>query len=102
MAIGVTSAAVYGAIVNEDDDVTYNSYQVQDGTPGAKFLSTYQLTQTQCGPQGLVVVYGPQNSVICAQPNSYVGQGSYRLDTVTLDLVPINGPPKPSPPAPPS
>ena len=33
-------------------DVTYNSYEVQDGTPGAKFLSTYQLTQTQCGPAG--------------------------------------------------
>jgi hypothetical protein len=50
----------------------------------------------KCGPQGLVNVYGPENSVICAQPNSYVGEGSYRLDTVTMDLIPINGPPKPS------
>lgn len=96
MAIGVTSAAVYGAIVDEDTDVTYNSYEVQSGTPGATFLTTYQLTQTQCGPPNLVVVYGPENSVICAQPNSNVGEGSYRLDTVTLDLIPIKGPPAPS------
>jgi hypothetical protein len=102
MAIGVTSAAVYGSIVDEDDNVTYNSYEVQAETPGATFLSTYQLTQTQCAPKGLVVVYGPQNSVICAQPNNYVGEGSYRLDTVTLDLIPINGPPKPSTSSPPS
>ena len=61
--------------------------------PGATFLTTYQLTQTQCGTPGLVVVYGPQDSVVCAQPNSNVGAGEYRLDTVTLDLMPINGPP---------
>ncbi|MGA8100005.1 MAG: hypothetical protein WB810_15225, partial [Candidatus Cybelea sp.] len=96
MAIGVTSAAVYGAIVDEEDHVTYNSYEVQEGTPGATFLSNYQLTQTQCGPPGLVVVYGPQDSVVCAQPNANVGEGSYRLDTVTMDLIPTNGPPAPS------
>jgi hypothetical protein len=92
----MTSAVVYGEIVDEEHHVTYNSYEVQPGTPGATFLSTYQLTQTQCGPPNLVVVYGPENSVICANPNSYVGEGSYRLDTVTLDLIPINGPPQPS------
>ncbi|MGB8150977.1 MAG: hypothetical protein WCE97_07280, partial [Candidatus Cybelea sp.] len=96
MAIGVTSAAVYGAIVDEDTDVTYNSYEVQDGTPGSKFLSSYHLTQTQCGPPGLVVVYGPENSVVCAQPNTYVGEGSYRLDTVTLDLIPLKASAQPS------
>jgi hypothetical protein len=89
MAIGVTSAAVYGAIVDEDTHVTYNSYEIQSGTPGATFLDSYHLTQTQCGPTGLVVVYGPENSVVCAQPNSYVGEGTYRLDTATLSLNPI-------------
>ncbi|MGC1381700.1 MAG: hypothetical protein WA814_11840, partial [Candidatus Baltobacteraceae bacterium] len=89
MAIGVTSAAVYGAVV--DEGVTYNSYEVQSNTPGATFLETYQLVQVQCGPPGLVVVYGPENSVICANPNANVGQGSYRLDTVTLSLIPANG-----------
>jgi hypothetical protein len=95
MAIGVTSAAVFGAIVDDEGD-TYNSYQVQEGTPGATFLSSYQLTQTQCGPPHLVVVYGPENSVICAQPNSHVGEGQYRLDTVTLDLIPVNPTVQPS------
>jgi hypothetical protein len=91
---------VFGEIVDEEHDVTYNSYQVSPGTPGATFLTTYQLTQTQCGPPNLVVVYGPENSVICAQPNDYVGEGSYRLDTVTLDLIPLKGnaPPQASTP----
>ena len=60
MAIGVTSAAVYGAIVNEDTDVTYNSYEVQAGTPGATFLTTYSYADA-VRPSGLVVVYGPQD-----------------------------------------
>ena len=90
MAIGVTSAAVFGLIVDEDDEgdqVTYNSYEVQPNTPGATFLTTYQLTQTQCGPTGLVEVFGPEQSVVCANPNSYVGAGKYQLDTQTLSLV---------------
>jgi hypothetical protein len=89
MAIGVTSAAVFGAIVDEDTHVTYTSYEVQPGTPGETFLTSYHLTQTQCGGPGLVVVYGPENSVVCAQPNSYVGEGAYRLDVNTLALNPI-------------
>jgi hypothetical protein len=91
MAIGVTSAAVgaavYGSVVS--NDVTYNSYQVQPNTPGETFLSNYQLVQVQCGPSGLVVVYGPQNSVICANPNNLVAAGSYNLNTDTLSLTPI-------------
>ena len=57
--IGLTSAAVYGSVVDEEDDVTYNSYEVQQGTPGATFLTNYQLVQVKCGLTGLVVVYGP-------------------------------------------
>ena len=94
--IGLTSAAVYGSVVDEEDDVTYNSYEVQQGTPGATFLTTYQLVQVKCGPAGLVVVYGPENSVICASPNNFVGEGSYRLDTVTMSLIPINSTPQPT------
>jgi hypothetical protein len=45
------------------------------------------LTQTKCGPPNLVVVYGPEESVICANPNSFVGEGKYSLDTQTLSLV---------------
>ncbi|HLY01509.1 MAG TPA: hypothetical protein VKR56_03330 [Candidatus Cybelea sp.] len=84
MAIGVTSAAVFGTIAYNNR--TYTSYQVQPSSPGATFLSNYQLTQVQCGPTGLVVVYGPENSVICANPNNLVTAGNYQLSTDTLTL----------------
>jgi hypothetical protein len=85
-AIGVTSAAVYGTIVNSATHVTYTSYQTQPSSPGATLLSNYQLTQVQCGPPNLVVIYGPENSVICANPNQLVAAGEYNLDTSTLSL----------------
>ncbi|HTU82397.1 MAG TPA: hypothetical protein VMF61_09725, partial [Candidatus Acidoferrales bacterium] len=70
LAIGTASAAVgaavYGSIVNSQTHTTYYSYQTQPGSPGATLLSNYQLQQTQCGPPNLVVIYGPENSVICA------------------------------------
>lgn len=85
MAIGVTSAAVFGSIVANNQ--TYTSYQVQPSSPGATVLTNYHLTQTQCGPPNLVVIYGPNNSVICAYPNQTVSAGNYSLDTSTLSLV---------------
>ncbi len=84
MAIGVTSAAVFGTIVANNQ--TYTSYEVQPSSPGATMLANYNLTQTQCGPPNLVVVYGPDNSVICAYPNQTVSAGTYNLDTTTLSL----------------
>ena len=91
----------YGAIEDEEEHITYNSYQVEPGTPGETFLKSYQLTQVKCGPSGLVVVYGPENSVVCANPNSYVGVGEYRLETSTLELIALNAPAQASPsPAP--
>ena len=85
-AIGVTSAAVFGAIVNSTTHQTVTSYQVQPNSPGATLLSNYQLTQVQCGPPNLVVIYGPENSVICANPNHLVQAGNYNLNTQTLSL----------------
>ena len=89
MAIGVTSAAVsaavYGSIVSSNNQ-TYTSYQVQPSSPGSTLLSNYQLQQVQCGPPGLVVIYGPDNSVICANPNNLVAAGNYDLNTETLSL----------------
>jgi hypothetical protein len=85
MAIGVTSAAVYGGVVSANNQ-TVASYQVQPSSPGATLLSNYGLTQTPCGPPNLVVIYGPNNSVICAYPNNNVSAGSYNLDTSTLSL----------------
>lgn len=68
----------------------YYSYQVQPGTPGAELLEEYQLTQTPCGPPNLVVIWGPDNSVICAFPNDLVGPGEYTIDPTTLTLVSPN------------
>jgi hypothetical protein len=85
-AIGVTSAAVYGSIVAANNQ-TITSYQVQPSSPGAKLLESYHLTQTACGPPGLVVIYGPNNSVICADPNNLVSAGNYSLNSQTLTIV---------------
>ena len=85
-AVGVTSAAVYGSIVAANN-ATYTSYQVQPQSPGAKLLTSYGLTQTQCGPPNLVVIYGPNNSVICAYPNKLVSAGNYSVNSQTLTIV---------------
>ena len=86
MAIGVTTAAVYGTIVDSASHTTYTSYQVQPNSAGATLLANYQLTQTPCGPPNLVVIYGPSDSVICAYPNTLVAAGTYTLDASTLTL----------------
>jgi hypothetical protein len=85
MAIGATTAALYGSIVANNQ--TFTSYQVQPSSPGAKLLSSYQLTQTPCGPPNLVAIYGPNNSVICAEPNSKVAAGNYSLDSSNLTII---------------
>jgi hypothetical protein len=86
-ASAATAAAVYGSITNSATHQTYTSYQVQPNSPGSTLLSNYGLTQTQCGPPNLVVIYGPSNSVICAIPNSRVTAGSYTVDPATLSIV---------------
>jgi len=83
-AIGAASAAVYGTIVA--NNTTYSSYQAQPDSPGAKLLASYHLTQTACGPPDLVVIYGPNNSVICADPNNLVSAGNYSVDSQTLTI----------------
>ena len=85
-AVGVTSAAVYGSIVAANNQ-TITSYQVETSSPGAKLLESYHLTQTACGPPGLVVIYGPNNSVICADPNNLVSAGNYSVNSQTLTIV---------------
>jgi hypothetical protein len=85
LAIAATSAAIFGYIVGQNNQQIV-SYQVQPNSPGAQMLMNYQLTQTQCGPPNLVVIYGPDNSVICAYPNNLVSAGTYSLDPSTLTL----------------
>jgi hypothetical protein len=66
---------------------TYDSYEVDEESPGAMLLSNYHLQQTPCGPPDLVVIYGPDNSIICAYPNDIVDAGEYTLDPATLTIV---------------
>ena len=88
-AIGATSAAIYGSIVAANS-VTYTSYQAAPESPGAKLLQSYNLTQVPCGPSGLVVIYGPNNSVICARPNGLVAAGNYSVNQQTLTITSEN------------
>jgi hypothetical protein len=85
-AIGVTSAAVYGSIAAANNQ-TITSYQAAPQSPGAKLLASYKLTQVPCGPGNLVVIYGPNNSAICADPNSMVAAGTYNVDSSNLSIV---------------
>ncbi len=79
------AAILFGSIVDANNDV-YQSYQVEPNSAGAQLLADYGLQQTPCGPPDLVVIWGPDNSVICAFPNSMVGPGNYQLDPSTLTL----------------
>jgi hypothetical protein len=99
-SVAVVTAAAWGTVVYQNQ--TLQSYQVDANTPGAKLLASYHLTQVVCGPPGLVVIYGPNNSAICATPNSLVSAGAYNLDATNLTIVSAApSPPKPAAQAPP-
>lgn len=50
-------------------------------------LADYGLMQTPCTDDpNLVVIDGPDVSVICAEPNDMVGPGTYTVDFSTLTL----------------
>ncbi len=83
----LTTALLYGSIADYNAQVIYPSYQIQPDSPGAQLLQNYGLQQTPCGPPNLVVIWGPNNSVICAYPNNLVGPGNYELDPSTLTIV---------------
>jgi len=85
-AVGAASAIVIGSIVNAANHQTSPSYQVSPGSPGAQLLSNYHLQQVSCGPPNLVVIYGPNNGVICANPNDLVAPGNYAVNADTLTL----------------
>lgn len=101
LAIGATQAAIYGSMVNTYTHETVTSYEVEPSSPGSTLLSNYQLTQTQCGAENLVVIYGPNDSLICAHPNNVVAAGTYTVDASNLSLVSENNAP-PSNNTPPS
>jgi len=84
-AVGAATAALWGTYLLPNN-VTVQSYQVEPDSAGAKLLASYQLTQTPCGPPDLVVIMGPNNSVICAKPNDTVAAGTYVVNEQTLTL----------------
>jgi hypothetical protein len=84
---GLTAGFLFGSIVDYQDQAIYPSYQIAPASPGAELLQNYGLTQTECGPPNLVVIWGPDNSVICAYPNDLVAPGNYELDPETLTIV---------------
>ena len=83
-AVGAATAAVMGSIVYANQ--TYTSYAINTGSPGATLLSNYGLRQVPCGPPGLVVIYGPNFGIICANPNGRVAAGNYAVNTDNLTL----------------
>jgi hypothetical protein len=87
-ALGAVTAALFGAIYF--DNATLDSYQVEPDSPGAELLANYQLTQVPCGPPDLVVIFGPDNSVICADPSDEVAAGEYQLDPADLTIVSLS------------
>jgi hypothetical protein len=82
----LSAAILFGSIVDANNNV-YQSYQVEPNSPGAQVLADYGLQQTPCGPPNLVVIWGPDNSVICAFQNAMVAPGNYQIDPSTLTLV---------------
>ena len=82
-----------GAIADDRTNLSYTSYRIGIGSPGAELLADYGLEQTQCGAANLVVIWGPDNSVICALPNERIHAGSYVLDAATLRIKPQLTPP---------
>jgi hypothetical protein len=83
-AVGATTAAVMGSIYYNNQ--TYTSYHISAGSPGANLLSNYRLQQVPCGPSGLVVIYGPNFGVICANPNGLVAAGNYAVNVDNLTI----------------
>ncbi len=93
--IGATGAALVGSVVDYDDHEIFASYDAESNSPGAQLLTDYGLTQTECGPPNLVVIWGPNNSVVCAYPNDVVSPGNYELDPETLTIQSLTAPATP-------
>jgi hypothetical protein len=76
----------FGSVPDYDAREIYPSYEAAPQSPGAELLQDYGLQQTDCGPPNLVVIWGPDKSVICAFPSDLVAPGNYVLDPDTLTL----------------
>jgi hypothetical protein len=84
----LSAAVLFGSVLDAENNVYYPSYQVEPDTPGYDILSDYGLQQVECGPPGLVEIWGPDDSVVCAEPNDQAAKGNYEVDPATFTLVP--------------
>lgn len=81
---GLTSAAINAATA--DDEPTY--VVIDSNSPGNTLFTSYGLTQIACSDSdSIVAIYGPQESVVCANPNSNVPAGIYDVNPSDLTLV---------------
>jgi hypothetical protein len=84
--VGAIATGVTAAIVSAANQPNY--VIIERGTPGYTLFDSYGLTQVQCvDSESLVFVYGPQDSLICALPNSLVSAGYYDVEPETLVLI---------------
>ena len=87
-AVGAFTTAVTGAIINSSNDNDTNYVVIEKDTPGYTLFSSYNLVQVQCNTsEDLVFIYGPQDTLMCATPNTYVSSGYYDVDQENLVLV---------------
>jgi hypothetical protein len=84
----LSAAILFGSVLDAQNNVYYPSYQVEPDTPGYDILNDYGLQQVECGPSGIVEIWGPDDSVVCADPNAEVAAGNYEVDPATFTLVP--------------
>jgi|JI7StandDraft_1071085.scaffolds.fasta_scaffold01027_7 hypothetical protein len=80
---GFLLGVITGTIANNQ----YNYMTIERGSPGDILFNDYSLVQTSCNDNA-IVINGPSNSVICAQPNSVIPPGTYMVDPSTLTLIP--------------
>lgn len=87
-AVGAVTTAVTGAIINSNSSSNTTYVVIEKDTPGYYLFDSYQLTQVECNTsQNLVFIYGPQDTLMCANPNSVVSGGYYDVDPEDLVLV---------------
>jgi hypothetical protein len=54
-------------------------------SPGYLVFQNYGLVSVACG-DGVVELYGPGGSVVCATPTALVPAGNYQIDLTTLEI----------------
>jgi hypothetical protein len=88
-AVGAVTGLVTGAAINSLSNNQTTYIIVQQDSPGYQLLFDYGLTQTECRDD-VVFLFGPEDSLICALPNSTVPPGDYFIDIENFTIVPLD------------